>query len=273
MPLAGRDPVATAVRRVAQVGPSPADAVGVVARPVTGAPLPHVAGRVVQAEPVGREGVHRTGAAPAVGAGVVGGERALPDVHPVLPVRLELGTPGKLLAHQAAAGGVLPLGLGRQPDPAPRGVRLCVGARHVHDGVLLQPGQPGLRPDRVRPGSAEHFPPPRRLDHATRGREVVGEQPGEDERRAEPLGVGPVTGGGNEGGELVVRHRAGRDLVRRDVDLADRPLLRVVGVLTADQRRAAREGEQRWRRRTLRPGRHRSRRSLRIPGGGAAAAH
>ena len=79
----------------------------------------------MQAVAVGGNASTGAGAAPAVGAGVLGGEGALPDVHPVLAAGLELGAPGERLPDQATAGGVLPLVLGRQPGAPPRGVRLA----------------------------------------------------------------------------------------------------------------------------------------------------
>src|SRR4051794_38231910 len=108
------DAVAPAVRRVAQVGAAPADGARVALGPGARTPLPDVPRGVVEAEPVGREGVDRAGAAPAVRSGVVGREGPLPDVHAVLAARLELRAPGERLPDQPAAGGVLPLGLGGQ---------------------------------------------------------------------------------------------------------------------------------------------------------------
>jgi hypothetical protein len=53
-----------------------------------------------------------------------------------------------------------------------------------------------------------------------------------------------VTGRGHERRELRVGDRAGRDAVRRDLDLAHRPLLGVVGVVAADVRESAGERNQ-----------------------------
>src|SRR5205814_9451067 len=80
--------------------------VGVVAIPV-GAPLPDVAGHVVQAVAVGRERADRRRPLEAVLLGVVVGEFSLPGVGHVLAAGLELVAPGVGLAFQAAAGGEL----------------------------------------------------------------------------------------------------------------------------------------------------------------------
>jgi hypothetical protein len=56
-------------------------------------PLPDVAGGVVEAIPVRREGIHRCGADEAVLAGVVLGEPPLEDVHAVLATRSQLVAP------------------------------------------------------------------------------------------------------------------------------------------------------------------------------------
>src|SRR4029450_631299 len=95
LPLTGGDPITTAVRRVAEVGPSAADSLRVGSSPHSVAPLPHVARGVVEPVTVGGEGAHGAGAPPPVGAGVLAGEGALPDVHPVLAAGLELGAPGE----------------------------------------------------------------------------------------------------------------------------------------------------------------------------------
>src|SRR5690348_13262083 len=105
---------------MAQIRPTARDAVG-RCRSVEGigAPLPDVAGRVVQAVGVGREGVDRAGAVEAVGAGVLDRERALPDVHAVLAAGLELRAPRERLLLQATAHNILPLRLARQARARP----------------------------------------------------------------------------------------------------------------------------------------------------------
>src|SRR5207302_1158657 len=87
-----------------------------------GTPLPHVARHVVQAVAVGREGGDRGETAEAVLAAVLEGERALPDVGHPAAAGPELVAPVVRFAVQAAAGGALPLRLGRQALAGPPGV-------------------------------------------------------------------------------------------------------------------------------------------------------
>ncbi len=77
---------------------------------------------------------------------VRGGELALPDVHAVHAVRLELVTPREHLPLQAAAGGVLPLSLGGESGFCPLAERGCVVPRNVNDGMVAAPFDRRLRP-------------------------------------------------------------------------------------------------------------------------------
>ena len=122
-----------------------------------------------------------------------GREVALPDVHPVLAAGLELVAPGERLAVQPAAGGELPLRLGREPRRRPRRSRPAASSQEtwttgwsssVRRSTSAGPRDAASR--RLRPS------PPRGLRDASGGREVVRQQAGEDERPAEPLGVGDV---------------------------------------------------------------------------------
>src|SRR4029453_15162566 len=131
----GVHPVAPAVAGVAEVGAAPHDLVlaggraggvvgtaplvGVGGEPV-GAPLPDVAGHLVQPVAVGRVRADRGGAVPPVIHRVGAGERPLPDVHAVLATGLELVAPRDRLLVAPPPGGVLPLGLGREPAAGPR---------------------------------------------------------------------------------------------------------------------------------------------------------
>src|SRR5262249_4516914 len=83
------------------------------------APLPDVAGHVVQAVAVGRERLHRRGALVAVPGRVLPRELALPAVALRLLLREGLVAPGVGLAFQTAPGGELPFRLGRQSLPGP----------------------------------------------------------------------------------------------------------------------------------------------------------
>src|SRR5699024_121543 len=107
------DPVAGAVGPVAQVGASsdhPCRAGGWADRvhpgggtlldvpigaPPVRAPFPHVARGVVQAVTVGWEGVGGGRPQVTVGAQVVGGKIALPDVAAVLATRFQFVPPGE----------------------------------------------------------------------------------------------------------------------------------------------------------------------------------
>src|SRR5262249_7969864 len=95
---------------------------GVVDSPPVRTPLPDVARDVVQPEAVGREGVDRASAEVTVVAGVLRGERPLPDVAAVVPSPRELVSPGNPRLLEPTARGVLPLGFGREPHSAPAAV-------------------------------------------------------------------------------------------------------------------------------------------------------
>ena len=97
--VAGPPRVARLVTRV-RVEPEP-----------VGAPLPHVAGDVVQTQVVGGERVDRRGGEEAVGGGVAAGERSLEHVHAVLAAGLEVVAPREGGADPSAARRALPFGL------------------------------------------------------------------------------------------------------------------------------------------------------------------
>ena len=80
-----------------------------------GTPFPHVAGHVVQAVAVRRERIDRRGPEVAVGQRVLGRELALPHVHAVLAIGLEVVAPRKELSFEPTARRELPFGLRRQP--------------------------------------------------------------------------------------------------------------------------------------------------------------
>ena len=82
----------------------------------------------------------------------------------------------------------------------------------------------GLRPVGVTPVGALDLAPPLRADDAARVGEVVGEEAGEHERPAEPLGLGHVAGGVDERGEAGVADGVGVDAERRQLDDVDRAL-------------------------------------------------
>ncbi len=134
----------------------------------------------------------------------------------------ELVAPRVASLLQAAAGGPLPLGLGREPAPRPLGVGDRLEPGHVHDRMVAQPVEVAVGPVGVTPVGSLDRPPPLGADHTPGGREVVGQETAEDERPALALGEGHRAGGVGEGGEVVVRHEPGGDGVGIDVHLADR---------------------------------------------------
>ena len=114
------------------------DCVVIAAEPVR-APLPHVAGHVVQPVAIGRERADRGRSGKAVGTVVLIGEPALEYVHHVLAVGLELGPPGKALLDETTARGVLPFRLARKPRPRPRAERERVVERDVDHRMVGSP--------------------------------------------------------------------------------------------------------------------------------------
>ena len=121
------------------------------------------------------------------------------------PAGCELVAPREARLLEAAAGRVLPLGLGRAAARRPSGSRR--GRRSRRRGRRGGPGRSSIedvRPFGVPPVGAEHLTPPRRLREPPGGRELVRQQPGEHEGPAEPLGLGDVAGGVDEGGEAGV---------------------------------------------------------------------
>ncbi len=72
--------------------------------------------------------------------------------------------------------------------------------------MVLSTIHSGVRSFGVPPVGALDLTPPRCRRDTARGREVVREQPGEDERPAPPFGLRAVTGGVDELGELPVGH-------------------------------------------------------------------
>jgi len=254
---AGAHPIPVAVGAVAEIGAAPDDlglpgwragrvlprpgAVEAGLKPVD-APLPHVAGHVVQVEPVRLVGVHRRGAEVAVVQRVVAGELALPDVAAMPAARSQLVTPGEPCLLQPAAGGVLPLGLGRQPDARPGAVGQRVGEGDMHDRVVHSVLDRGVPAFGMAPVGPEHLAPPGRLGRASGGWEVLGQQPAEHERPAVALGLGHVPGRVDERGEARVGHRDRVDPEGAEGHPADRSLpvsWEAVAVLAAHEELAA----------------------------------
>ena len=123
-------------------------------------PLPDVAAHVVEPVAVRREAADRRGALEAVLLQVLPRELALPGVRHRPAVREVLVAPGEGRPVEAAAGGVLPLGLGRKllARPGRVGLRVLVG--DLHDGMPVAAVDRRARPARLLPERARHVLPP-----------------------------------------------------------------------------------------------------------------
>jgi hypothetical protein len=155
-------------------------------------------------ETVGREPVDGTGAVVAVRQRVVRRELPLPDVHPMLAVGLELASPWVDLVPESAPSCVLPLGLGRKPGSGPGAVVAGIVVRDMNHRVIEAPIDRRLGALGMLPGRTLDRAPPRRLSDPARRWEVVGQEPAEDERPSEPLGVGHITARLDERCEALV---------------------------------------------------------------------
>lgn len=110
---------------------------GTLDGPPVRAPLPEVAGHVVEPEAVGPVGVGRCGAAKAVLGGVPGGKMSLPDVATVPTTGGELVAPRVTASYRSPSGRVLPFDLCGQPQPRPVAVGGSVVPGHLHHRMLL----------------------------------------------------------------------------------------------------------------------------------------
>ena len=177
-----------------------------------GAPLPYVAGDGVKAEGVGWEAVDRTCAREAIFGRVDARELTLPDVAEVFAVRGKIIPPGIELLLEAAASGVLPLGLGGERFACPLGESGGIVPGDVDDGVIRAVVDVRARTFGVLPAGPGDLAPPRRGGNGvfdeffeTIGREVCPE----DKGPLIDLGLGAVVGGGDESGEVAVGNRVG----------------------------------------------------------------
>src|SRR3954471_9994717 len=202
--------------------------------PVPG-PLPDVADHVVQPVAVGWERAHRCGPLVPVLLEVPDRKFTLPGVGHPGAARGELVTPRELGAVQAAAGGELPLGLGRQLLTGPPRVRLDVVPGDVHHRMVRSLLDRTAWPLRVAPVGSGHVDPPlvvvaqvdavsRRPEHGRRRQQqfwvrarVVGGVRG-------LFGDGHIAGLGHEASELAVGDRVLIDPEAVDTDLVSRCL-------------------------------------------------
>src|ERR1700754_4948830 len=176
---ARRHPVAVAVGGVAEIGAA-ADRARLAVEAV-GAPFPDVAAGFQHADAVRLVLVDRTGAEPAVVAGVPLREVALPDVHRVAAARFELIAPGEAGLLEAAAGRHLPLGLVREAGARPGGEGFGVVPGDVDDGGGEAVVDAGRRTLGMAPVGAEDLPPPGRVGDPPGRFEVVRQEGAEDE--------------------------------------------------------------------------------------------
>ncbi len=140
----------------------------------------------------------------------------------MLATGLEFVTPWEPFAVEAAPGGALPLGLGREPSAAPTAVRLGVVPADMDNRVIEHVEICGVRPGRMPPVGALDLAPPWRCSNSPRRREVVGQQPAEHEGPLVSFGERGVAGVVTECGEVGVGHGRRSDRERRQPDLVNR---------------------------------------------------
>src|SRR3546814_13077762 len=98
----------------------------------------------------------------------------LPGVGLPALQRIVRGAPGVGGAVEPAAGGVLPLGLGRQATARPFRIGLRILWRNLHHGMRLSPFDGTLLPFRVAPvGTGDEMPPLHRSEERREGKECV----------------------------------------------------------------------------------------------------
>ena len=160
------------------------------------APLPHVAGDVVQAEAsAGKRRparCPRSRRPPCSRSGNGPGRRSSGARRPARAHR-----PRGMCPAEPAARRVLPLRLGRQARARPRAVGLRIRPRHVHDRVMpYAPSIVGLRSFGMAPVGAVR-PAATTAPHATArvAGKSSGSRPPNTNEPAEPLGFGHVSGG------------------------------------------------------------------------------
>ncbi len=208
--------------RVDEHTPVGGQGVGLRQEPVA-APLPDVAGHVVQAVAVGRERLHRRRALVSIFRRIFIREVALEVVALRMVFVERFVAPDVLLAFQAAARRALPLGLGRQAFAGPFGIGDGVVPGNLYDGVVVPAVDGAARSFRVAPvGPGLPLPP---LMHVVQRHRMVRRRENEGTgfglevgrfRRAgwellleilpvqRLLGRGAVAGGLDEGAELGV---------------------------------------------------------------------
>src|SRR2546425_5689258 len=124
------------------------------------APLPDVAGHVVQPVAVGRESLDRRGAFVAVGSGVLVRKLALPEIGMNVGVGRLVIAPDVGFIVQSAARRELPLSLSRQALAGPRGIGDGVVPGDVNNGMIVLAVDTAVRPFGVPPvGAGRPLPP------------------------------------------------------------------------------------------------------------------
>ena len=245
--------VATA--RVGRDAARRAGVVRVAAGPPVVGPLPDVAGHVVETEPVGREAADRRGAGVAALLGAAPREVGpVPGVGHDPAIRTGLVAPGERRTVEAAAGGVLPLGLGGQVEARPVGEGPGVLVGDVDDRVVGTALDRAAGPVRRAPARARRPGPPLaqvpqvdraggRGEHQRAGHQVRRRRAREVGGIHRALRDGDVARAADEPCEALVGH--GHRLDREAVDRhpVGRRLLRVVGV-GAHHEGASRQGDR-----------------------------
>jgi hypothetical protein len=171
------------------------------------APLPGVAGHRVEIEAVGRKGIDRAGSTVAVVSGVLAGKLTLPYIAAMLSVGTQFVSPGVEFLDQAAAGSVLPLGLGGEPLSAPVAECLGVVPGDVNDGIVASAIEVRAWTLGCVPTGAGNFAPPGRGCDGifNEVREVLGRYVcPEDEGPAEGLSFSLISSGIDELPEEIV---------------------------------------------------------------------
>ena len=153
-------------------------AAGVIAALIpVGGPLPGVAGHVVEAITIRREGFDRGEGWEAILGGVLRGKFPLPDIHHPLSAGFHFITPDILFPGQATAGGKFPLRFRGKTFPGPLGVSRGILPVHADHGISLPRGRTG-RAHGLTPRGAFHVFPPGQFvveRHRFRsGAEIVG---------------------------------------------------------------------------------------------------
>ncbi len=172
--------------------------------PVVAAPLPNIAGHVVETKTIRGKRIRGCGSKVAVVASVVGREDPLPDVALVFAVGQQVVSPRVEGLLQAAPCRVLPLRLGRQPAASPPAVGIRILMVDVHHRVGGHVFPRGTGPERMPPVRPVDAAPPRGARGALPSTQRAGEKTSEHKRPSPAFCAGLMSRGLHELGELGV---------------------------------------------------------------------